>query len=242
MKKQMPLQCANIQMPVVLAWKTTMNIIKAERAVVKFSDGVEVDGYRLPNGELRVGMMGASAALGFKGSWLKQLSTRQMGLLQELGYEGKILRVELETINGGGAFAETISISDFKILATFAASKGKVNALKIISKNANIQEEKKKAKKSQEKIIQTKMCQKLNNAAMEVATPAGNIDILTSSHLIEVKEWKRWKEGIGQVLCYGDYYPSHQKHIHFFGTAHQEFIDLVRKHCDKHSISISWEI
>lgn len=87
-----------------------MNIIKAERAVVKFSNGLEVDAYRLPNGEYRIGRVGASVAIGYGKDWLGQLSVRQISLLQEIGYKGKILRVELETVNGGGAFAETISI------------------------------------------------------------------------------------------------------------------------------------
>ena len=39
--------------------------IKAERATIKFIDGLEVDGYRMPDGEFRVGVMGASTVLGY---------------------------------------------------------------------------------------------------------------------------------------------------------------------------------
>ena len=39
--------------------------IRAERATVRFFDGLEVDGYRMPNGEFRVGLTGASLVLGY---------------------------------------------------------------------------------------------------------------------------------------------------------------------------------
>ena len=43
-----------------------MNIIKAERATVKFFDGLEVDGYMMPDGEFRVSVTGASVLLGYQ--------------------------------------------------------------------------------------------------------------------------------------------------------------------------------
>jgi hypothetical protein len=44
--------------------------IKAERQTVVFFDGLQVDGYRMPNGEFRVGITGASQVLGYSREWL----------------------------------------------------------------------------------------------------------------------------------------------------------------------------
>lgn len=76
----------------------------------------------------------------------------------------------------------------------------------------------------------------------EVVIISGKIDVLTSTQLIEVKHVKAWKEAIGQVLVYGHYYPSHTKRIHFFGTAHSEIRELIKSHCDKLNICITWEV
>lgn len=41
-----------------------MDVIRSERQRVPFFEGLEVDGYRMPNGEFRVGLAGASRVLG----------------------------------------------------------------------------------------------------------------------------------------------------------------------------------
>jgi len=65
----------------------------------------------------------------------------------------------------------------------------------------------------------------------EVLTPAGNIDLLTSTEVIEVKRIDSWKAAIGQVLVYSLYYPSHKKRIHLFGDCHSDSLLLIEKHC-----------
>lgn len=75
----------------------------------------------------------------------------------------------------------------------------------------------------------------------EVITPAGNIDLLTSTEIIEVKSIKGWKSAIGQILVYGKYYPSHQKRIHLFGKCHEAFLNLIVNHCKEFNIMITWE-
>lgn len=105
-----------------------MNIIKAERRTVKFCEGVEVDGYMLPDGEFRVGKVGASVAIGYVKNYLAELekkSPTQFKTLQNMGYVGEIVMIQLETIKGGGSYAPTISEVDFNILTAFAASQGK---------------------------------------------------------------------------------------------------------------------
>jgi len=71
--------------------------------------------------------------------------------------------------------------------------------------------------KFSEKAIQKKLAKRLN-AQVEVNTPIGKIDLLTSKEVIEVKDIKNWKSAVGQVLMYGNYYPSHQKRIHLYGV------------------------
>ena len=52
----------------------------------------------------------------------------------------------------------------------------------------------------------------------EVTTPAGRIDLLTDTEIIEVKRVKDWKAG----LVYSGFYPEHQKRLHLFGSAEYE--------------------
>lgn len=52
----------------------------------------------------------------------------------------------------------------------------------------------------------------------EVATPAGRIDLLTQTEIIEVKHLSEWKAAMGQVLAYSGFYPEHKKRIHLFGN------------------------
>jgi len=51
---------------------------------------------------------------------------------------------------------------------------------------------------------------------MEVETPVGRIDILTESRLIEIKNITNWKDGVGQLICYGHFYPDHEKWLYLF--------------------------
>jgi hypothetical protein len=75
----------------------------------------------------------------------------------------------------------------------------------------------------------------------EVKTIAGNIDILTSSEIIEVKSVKQWKSALGQILVYGSYYPSHQKRVHLYGETQQSFLDMIECHCSQFDIIVTWE-
>lgn len=108
------------------------NIIKAQRAIVKFCEGVEVDGYKLPSGEFRVGKAGASVAVGYGKDWVGQLAGKSLKALQDNGFTGSEKVVNLDLINGGGATAKTLSLQDFRKLIIFAASKGKPKAAALL--------------------------------------------------------------------------------------------------------------
>ena len=106
--------------------------IRAERATVRFFDGLEVDGYRMPNGEFRVGLTGASLVLGYSENWLSRLLDRKSGTsikaLQGLGFSEKTQKVVSES-NKGFRKAETVSLRDFNRLIVYTVSRHKKAAL-----------------------------------------------------------------------------------------------------------------
>jgi hypothetical protein len=77
-------------------WKgnTVEEVIKAERQTVRFFDGLEVDGYRLPDGEFRVGLTGASLVLGYAKNWLGRVLSRGGNAVKALRGYGFTEKVE----------------------------------------------------------------------------------------------------------------------------------------------------
>lgn len=96
------------------------------------------------------------------------------------------------------------------------------------------------SKKGPEKIVQERM-KRRTGGEIEVLTESGKIDLLTSTELIEIKEVKSWKAGIGQILVYAHYYPSHSKRLHLFGACHSSYLENIRKHCHRFDITLTWE-
>lgn len=109
-----------------------MEPIRAERQTVKFFDGLSVDGYRMPNGEFRVGVTGASTVLGYSENWLSRLMSRETGTsiksLRGLGFTEETQKVVSETSRGDRE-AQTINLRDFNRLISYAVFDGKKAAL-----------------------------------------------------------------------------------------------------------------
>lgn len=109
-----------------------METIRAERKTVVFFDGLSVDGYRMPNGEFRVGLAGASLVLGYSQNWLPRLLERETGksikALRGLGFTEETQKVVTETQRGDRE-ARTISLRDFNRLISYAVFDGKKAAL-----------------------------------------------------------------------------------------------------------------
>ncbi|MCY7278877.1 MAG: hypothetical protein LH702_35360 [Phormidesmis sp. CAN_BIN44] len=77
---------------------------------------------------------------------------------------------------------------------------------------------------------------------IEVATPAGRIDLLTETEIIEVKQAQDWKTALGQVLAYSGFYPEHQKRIHLFGEAHHiSYVKAAKNICEEFAIAVTFE-
>jgi hypothetical protein len=108
-----------------------MEPIRAERQVVRFFEGLAVDGYRMPNGEFRVGLAGASRVLGYDRNWLGRVLDRggnTLKALQGLGFTEETQEVVTET-SRGDRNAETIGLRDFNRLIAYAVFDGKRAAL-----------------------------------------------------------------------------------------------------------------
>lgn len=109
-----------------------MKPIRAERATVTFFDGLIVEGYRMPNGEFRVGITGTSLVLGYAKNWLFRIlngeSRNQLKALQGLGFTEETLKIVTETRRGDRE-AQTISLRDFNRLISYAVFDGKKAAL-----------------------------------------------------------------------------------------------------------------
>lgn len=102
--------------------------IRAERATVRFFDGLQVDGYRLPDGEFRVSITTASDVLGYGREWLGRVLQRggnTLKTLQGIGFTEEIQKVATKS----GRPPETIGLRDFNRLISYAVFDGKKAAL-----------------------------------------------------------------------------------------------------------------
>lgn len=93
---------------------------------------------------------------------------------------------------------------------------------------------------AKEEDVQKRLQQEL--AAGSVSTPAGQIDILTGDQIIEIKHWNQWKQGLGQILIYSNYYPNHKRRVHFYGVEPKNKVRvLINEFYLKYDISITHE-
>lgn len=88
-----------------------------------------------------------------------------------------------------------------------------------------------------EKQVQ-KWLAELVNGEMEVKTDAGNIDILTSTEIIETKLAHDWKSAIGQLIAYQSFYPNHTKHMYLIGNSKNK--DIINKVCATSNIKVTF--
>jgi len=93
-----------------------------------------------------------------------------------------------------------------------------------------------------EKRIQDKLSRELQ-AAVEVQCPAGFIDVLSATEIIEVKRADRWKSAVGQVLAYQIYFPNHRPRIHLFWRGSERYpnTNAVLECCSRLKVLVSWE-
>lgn len=90
-----------------------------------------------------------------------------------------------------------------------------------------------------ERTAQLALAERLDGK-IEVSTPAGKIDVLTETHVIEVKDYKGWKSAIGQVQAYSESYPKRQKAIYLIGKTPNNLKQIL-KTCKRLNIEVMGE-
>ncbi|MEO1673621.1 MAG: KilA-N domain-containing protein, partial [Cyanobacteria bacterium J06631_2] len=99
-----------------------------------------------------------------------------------------------------------------------------------------------KSKKRQtEKVVRDHLAAAITGSKVEVITDSGRIDILTPVEVIEVKQVKRYKHAMGQVISYGFYYPQHGKRIHLYGQVSSKQRKLIIRECQAVQIKVTFE-
>ncbi len=75
-------------------------------------------------------------------------------------------------------------------------------------------------------------------AIPEQYTPVGSIDCITESEIVEIKNIRSWKSGLGQLLAYAYFYPNHEKVLMVFGKKSNKYIDNVKSVCEKYGVEL----
>lgn len=99
--------------------------------------------------------------------------------------------------------------------------------------------------KIRESSVRDKLAE-LHHGRTEVWTPSGVIDVLTESEVIEVKYYRNWQRGMGQVLAYGSHYhPDRSKRLHLFAQ-HEDsrvegFVKQAKPVCVEYGVQVTLE-
>lgn len=87
--------------------------------------------------------------------------------------------------------------------------------------------------------LQNKLA-KERSGKKEVKTPLGRIDILTNVELIEIKEYKNWKNGIGQLISYSKFHPGKELCLYLFGEITSD-IRQIQELCHDNGIKLQYD-
>lgn len=95
--------------------------------------------------------------------------------------------------------------------------------------------------KQTEKLIQTRLHTQLGGN-IEVEVPTGFIDLLTDSELIEIKTYRKWKHGLGQLLAYSKFEHHSSLRLHLFDIDDSIDKQIIIDTCSNYNISVSFEL
>lgn len=107
-----------------------MEPIRAERAPVRFFDGLEVEGYKMPSGEYRVGITTASLVAGFAENYLRRAlgdGGTSLQRLLDVGFSGETVS-QVRVTRTGEREERTINLKDFIRLLRYADKQGRKSA------------------------------------------------------------------------------------------------------------------
>ena len=65
--------------------------------------------------------------------------------------------------------------------------------------------------------IHTRLSQVFNGLP-NVSTLYATVDVLTSTHIIVIRELAQWAEGLGMLQAFSTEFPNKQRHLHLFNT------------------------
>lgn len=225
--------------------------MSVQRAVIMLGE-IELDVFQMSDGGYQLSEEGTARAAGKPDNSFGRFTQNHSSQLHQLQTLERVHKVEGEKTR-----VKLVPIEYAVLYWAKEARKGNTKAqylLSQIQKNRHpdfisfdsmilkelTQPKQNKTKRKTEAWYSSKL-QKEIGGVREVPTEAGNIDLLTSTEIIELKEVKNWKCAIGQIETYSFYYPSHTKRVHLFGNCHETLLEIIRKHCDRHEINLTWE-
>ena len=101
-----------------------MKPIRAIAATVRFFEGLDVDGYRMPDGSFRIGVVGTSRILGYGKDWLNNAitgkTTTTLDKLSQIGFTNTTQPISAQTTQGNWFSDNTISLQDFQCCLVYA--------------------------------------------------------------------------------------------------------------------------
>jgi hypothetical protein len=89
--------------------------------------------------------------------------------------------------------------------------------------------------------IRDRLAFKLNGCTEVSMGAYGIADVVTDTHVIEVKVARNWKNALGQILAYSEYAKTKKLRVHLFNVQEQDDIALVRTLFSKYKIELSVE-
>ena len=203
--------------------------------------GFEIEGFRTISNEYALCIADASAILSlsieqFRRKALKLIKSKYVEF--DLAYEcnGWAVTVDAITVSVFNAFVYSLSKENYRpalnllesMFPDFISSEPAATIGRIERKG------------SPEKEVQRRLSFR-EKGKMEIPCPAGIIDIITETEVIEVKKASDWKAAVGQVLAYGAYYPSLRKRIHLFSGVSSSMRKIIVDHCSTWGILATFE-
>lgn len=161
------------------------------------------------------------------------------GLKDLLGDEFHTVKARFKNSKGAYTKINLWTIESAKKFWAYHALRGNLEAGKLLGM-IPLNQSQKINSKAIEKEIQHELWE-FYGGHKEVVTPVGNIDLLTTSELIEVKVMHRWKEALGQILAYSYFYPSHKKRMHLFGETHARSKKDIEEICKKYDVIVTYD-
>jgi hypothetical protein len=236
-----------------LANNMNNDTIRATRVTIFLAD-ISLKVFQLPCGDYRLSQSQATEAIdkdevSFRDFIrTKRIDTSNIARIAVEGSNGKIkplppnLAMEYwkhEATKGNRKAINLLKAIEFTSIESFTSFKGSYVIVSTL-KERSLHNQKKRVVTYSEAWYVLKLMKELGGSR-EVPTEAGNIDLLTTTEIVEVKNIKGWKSAIGQIVVYGDYYPPHIKRIHLYGQCTTGYLAMIRRHCEKQQIRLTHE-